>query len=113
MTAHELYKRHAPALGIDSYDTFVKVCELLDMPARISIYGDKQDGRKRWSKRSEGTRGSVGRLLVHAYSTSDTLPGPGQNALKPLVQRVRRLRIILLNGTVIREWPIDEYDGIF
>jgi hypothetical protein len=92
MTTDELYQRHASALGIDSYGTFCKLLELLDRPARAQYQGVLTFNKwYTWTNGSvaECLRATLSREQGHAY------------------------RIILLDGTVIREWPIDEYDGIF
>lgn len=98
MTTHQLYLRHSAALGIDSYNTFCKLLELLDAPANVEscIKG-------RWFVVSYPSA-SVARCIRYCYAA--------QNEDKRIGEQTSR-RVVLLDGTVIREWPTDEYDGIF
>ncbi len=93
MTTHQLFIRHASALGIDSYNTFCKLLELLNRPARAQYQGVHT-----FAKWYTLTKGSVAECLLDAC---DIRHGA--------IQR----RVALLDGTVIREWPIDDLDEIF
>ena len=83
MTNHELYLRHGPAIGCDSYGTFCKLLELLDAPAsyKYALYAPYLV----WVVRHDGSAASC--ILRAARQ-----PGFG------------RRRVVLLDGTVIREW---------
>ena len=94
MTAHQLYLCHAPALGIDSYATFCKLLDLLDRPGRAEF-----ETNGKWFAYKTDT---VGVCLLYAKDATN-LTGKSR----------RSERVVLLDGVVIREWPIDEYDGIF
>ena len=95
MTTHLLFVRHSAALGIDSYNTFCKLLKLLDAPAMLQEY--------------PGGCAFYGPPL-HFEHLHEAIADMHIRVTAP---NQKRVRITLLNGTVIREWPIDEYDGIF
>jgi hypothetical protein len=95
VTTHQLYLRHAPGLGIDSYGTFCRLLELLDAPAQVEEY--------------PGGCTFYGPPL-RFDTLHEALAGMRERIAAPNQQRVR---VSLLDGTVVREWPEDEWDGIF
>lgn len=96
MTTHQLYQRHASALGIDSYGTFCKLLELLDAPALGQVLWKDE-----WNTFTNDAKPyTLAFCLVLVHEMAAARPD-------------RQHRIVLLDGTVVREWPIDEYDGIF
>lgn len=99
MTTHQLYQRHAAALGIDSYTTFCKLLALLDAPARVEFYSNEH----KWKHVFLGSY-AVGSCLCDMFE---------RIAQPPHARGFDGIRVVLLDGTVIREWLIDEYDGIF
>ena len=94
MTTHQLFIRHSAALGIDSYNTFCKLLELLAVDCRVEVLACGA-----WTRTA---------FAPHNNSLSEAILGVIEHR-----QATHAYRIVLLNGTVIREWPVDEYDGIF
>ena len=85
MTTHELFRRHAPALGIDNFGTFCKVLELLEAPAKIEHW---LPWKNAWQRMPDGPI-TVGQALCYCAEYDGKLV---------------RCRVVSLDGTVIREW---------
>ena len=88
MTLHELYVKHGAALGCVYYSRFrklwPKVCALLDAPARYE-YAVHAGMRVEWANRHESS-------AAECIKKASREVGYGMR------------RIVLLDGTVIREW---------
>lgn len=117
MTTHKLYQRHAPALGIDSYNTFCRLLELLDAPADFELFDDYGRGWQRAQSRKRIVGEHKARPMFEEEDEANfracTLAEVLAHCIEVMQYRDERVRAVLLDGTVIREWPIDEYDGIF
>jgi hypothetical protein len=87
---HALYKKHGQALGCTGYGQFCelwpKVCALLDAPARLQEY--------------PGGCAFYGPPLQFD-TVSEALEDMHDRVAAP---NARRVRVVLLDGTVIREW---------
>lgn len=100
MNLRELFSKYpldCASFGAEWLRRWEAVGRLLDAPARMSIFSQKNDGRTRWGKRSEGSGGPLADMLQLAIL-------PGQTAPRPLIKQHKKVRIILLDGTIVREW---------
>lgn len=95
MTNRELFKKHANATGVHDLGTFCQVLALLDAPAKQEFYGDDAEWIGWPANHCKATR-NVAAALVDSIDRA---------AQHESVRGFLKMRVVLLNGTVIREWP--------
>ena len=86
---------HGSSVPFDDW-LFERLRPLLEATAKLEVFDTDGQLIRSW--------GALRRYTVAYCIQISTTPG--------LVMGAKR-HVMLLNGTVIREWPIDEYDGIF
>ncbi len=92
---------HGSTLPFDDW-LFERLRPLLEAPGRVEYF----HGNK-WCRYDNYIRCSVGYILRSAWRSWFC------DEIEAGKQRHFPRRVVLLDGTVVREWPIDEYDGIF
>ena len=90
MTMHELYKQHGHALGCTGYGEFCKLWPKLDQPAKIGVrQGETEPPVYEWYRPKKSS--NAHECIAHCEARHQLDSSLG-------------MRVVLLDGTVIREW---------